>query len=654
MAVPILRLNVDDNPRIIVKQDQQPVTTFYTFVESGCTQITTSTTGNHVTVTIYSNPTGQTATLIGSGDTTVTNINDNTWVIYSPTGSPTGGTSDWSTLPNRPEWLTGTTLNDFENAHSHSQYLTGITCNMVTGYTDGLYVHNDTFNTYTDTTAPNTLLKLDQTIPQSVTGGSPQFYGIQFDLAGGQTRQIGKLMWSDDNGCLEYGLNDDVTLQVGEEVLVRVKNTGANILNGDIVYINGANDNIPTVAKADCRYHYSEPLFMATEDINTNNNGWVTQTGVVNNLNTDAYSEGTTMWLYTGGTITNVQPSLSNWARRRIGVVTRKSATIGAIYFDSVTASRLNYLTDVYSATTTTGAFPKYNAGNGTFIWDNVNNYITKSDFNGHTGDTTIHYEMSAITITENQISDLKDYALESDLTDLTQTVSNHTGDTTIHFKMSDIIGFTTTSDFNTYTGTTAPNTYFPISGYSFVESGGTQISVVGNEVTIYSPTGGTGSAAWSDITDKPAWIDSVTASAAEINVLDGIPAGLTSTELGYVDGVTSAIQTQLDAKADKLALVKTVTGTTYTIQSTDSGYILECTATGATTITLPTGLTTNFQITIVNYGGATSGVKTIAAGTGATIKSANSALKLSTQYGAATAYYRGSNTWVVFGDLTT
>lgn len=38
-----------------------------------------------------------------------------------------------------------------------------------------------------------------------------------------------------------------------------------------------------------------------------------------------------------------------------------------------------------------------------------------------------------------------------------------------------------------------------------------------------------------------------VTASKDELNVLDGIPATLTATELGYVDGVTSAIQTQLN-----------------------------------------------------------------------------------------------------------
>lgn len=62
--------------------------------------------------------------------------------------------------------------------------------------------------------------------------------------------------------------------------------------------------------------------------------------------------------------------------------------------------------------------------------------------------------------------------------------------------------------------------------------------------------------------------ISDVTASAAELNVLDGIPAGLTATELGYVDGVTSAIQTQINTKAPTAS--PTFTGT----------------------VTLPTGLT--------------------------------------------------------------
>jgi hypothetical protein len=46
--------------------------------------------------------------------------------------------------------------------------------------------------------------------------------------------------------------------------------------------------------------------------------------------------------------------------------------------------------------------------------------------------------------------------------------------------------------------------------------------------------------------------LDGVTATAAELNILDG--ATLTVTELNYVDGVTSAIQTQLNAKAPTIA----------------------------------------------------------------------------------------------------
>ena len=40
-----------------------------------------------------------------------------------------------------------------------------------------------------------------------------------------------------------------------------------------------------------------------------------------------------------------------------------------------------------------------------------------------------------------------------------------------------------------------------------------------------------------------------ITATAAEINKLAGTPAGLTSTELGYVDGAISNIQSQINGK---------------------------------------------------------------------------------------------------------
>jgi hypothetical protein len=44
--------------------------------------------------------------------------------------------------------------------------------------------------------------------------------------------------------------------------------------------------------------------------------------------------------------------------------------------------------------------------------------------------------------------------------------------------------------------------------------------------------------------------LDGATITTAELNVLSGIPASLTATELGYLDGVTSSVQTQLNNAA--------------------------------------------------------------------------------------------------------
>lgn len=58
--------------------------------------------------------------------------------------------------------------------------------------------------------------------------------------------------------------------------------------------------------------------------------------------------------------------------------------------------------------------------------------------------------------------------------------------------------------------------------------------------------------------------LDGVMATTAELNKLAGTPAGLTAIELGYLDGVTSALQAQLDAKqatdADLTALAGVAT----------------------------------------------------------------------------------------------
>ena len=86
-----------------------------------------------------------------------------------------------------------------------------------------------------------------------------------------------------------------------------------------------------------------------------------------------------------------------------------------------------------------------------------------------------------------------------------------------------------------------------------------------------------------------------VTASATEINVLDGIPAGLTATEIGYSDGVTSGIQAQINAKGVGDALLATA-------QNWTAGQRGEITAlTSATTVTPDMADSNHFSCTMAH-----------------------------------------------------
>ena len=73
----------------------------------------------------------------------------------------------------------------------------------------------------------------------------------------------------------------------------------------------------------------------------------------------------------------------------------------------------------------------------------------------------------------------------------------------------------------------------------------GTLTSVAGGSSKTYTLPNATGYVAL--YTADPSGV-SISSTPAELNVLDGIPAGLTATEIGYVDGVTSGIQAQFDA----------------------------------------------------------------------------------------------------------
>jgi len=92
-----------------------------------------------------------------------------------------------------------------------------------------------------------------------------------------------------------------------------------------------------------------------------------------------------------------------------------------------------------------------------------------------------------------------------------------------------------------------------------------------------------------------------------------------------------------------------------YTLVLADAGKLVTLGTAAAGTVTVPpnssVAFTAGAAIAVAQTG---AGQVTIAAGSGVTLRSAGSALKISQQYGAAQCYKIGTNEWLVVGNITT
>ena len=120
--------------------------------------------------------------------------------------------------------------------------------------------------------------------------------------AANPTHVEGRVFYDSTDKTLSY-YNDeaDITLNVGQEIWVRVRNnTGSTILEGKAIYISGATGNRPTIAlaKGDTDTT-SQVAGVTTHDIENNTEGYITTVGLVHNLNTSAFNEGDILHLST-------------------------------------------------------------------------------------------------------------------------------------------------------------------------------------------------------------------------------------------------------------------------------------------------------------------------------------------------------------------
>lgn len=195
--------------------------------------------------------------------------------------------------------------------------------------------------------------------------GLSQLGYAQFDITPSYTTgAVGKMVWNDTDGTLDLGLKGgNVTLQVGQEQVARVVNKTTPLVdlleaNYQVCLVTGATGQRLSVrlAQGDVDANSAGTLGVVTETILKNQEGFITISGQVHNINTtgslqgETWNDGDVLYLSptTAGAITNVKPTAPQHSVI-IGYVEYAHAINGKIFVKIDNGYELEELHNVYA-----------------------------------------------------------------------------------------------------------------------------------------------------------------------------------------------------------------------------------------------------------------------------------------------------------------
>jgi hypothetical protein len=177
-------------------------------------------------------------------------------------------------------------------------------------------------------------------------------------------------------------------------------------------------------------------------------------------------------------------------------------------------------------------------------------------------------------------------------------------------------------------------------------------IGEVGIDTDLKQLKVGDGATAWSSLAFTTAPINSPAFTGTVVLPSATSIGDVSNTEISYLDGVTSSIQTQLNAKANTTISTNLQTAS-YTLVAGDAGKLVEMNVGSANNLTVPLNSSVPFpvgtKIDILQVG---AGQTTVVATGGVTIN-ANPGIKLSGQWAAASLVKRATDNWVLIGNIT-
>jgi hypothetical protein len=150
-------------------------------------------------------------------------------------------------------------------------------------------------------------------------------------------------------------------------------NSGATLTKGTVVYINGGQGNLPTVTKAIATSDATsaQTYGIVQTDITNMNNGFVVVIGSLTNLDTQAYADGTQ--LYLSSTVAGAWTSVKQYAPAHlvyVGIVTRSHPTQGIVEVRIQNGFEMDELHNVSAQTPSNGSILQYVTS--TSLWTSV------------------------------------------------------------------------------------------------------------------------------------------------------------------------------------------------------------------------------------------------------------------------------------------
>jgi hypothetical protein len=223
---------------------------------------------------------------------------------------------------------------------------------------------------------------------------------IRFNLTPVNGAEEGRMIWDSTEKTVSIGMaGGTVNLQVGQEHLIRVRNTDSvTILNGQVVRQSGNTAGFPNVVRADKGSLLTTSIAgMATEDIAVGGYGYVTSAGKVNGIDTSLWPTMTPLWVDTAGAVTATRPTAPTIASY-VGQVIRQSATEGNVYLRPTIVQRISWSSDcnILDTTLTDGDLIGWDLAN--LRWDR----LTQTDLGVSLAPSIDHGSLEATSLLDD------------------------------------------------------------------------------------------------------------------------------------------------------------------------------------------------------------------------------------------------------------